>query len=72
MGSEMCIRDSACRSLDFKNRRDSSGGASSSCGASSSGQKSRRVGKGLHKYATSEGDKDDKTDTDVENLKTPR
>ena len=30
------------------------------------------MGKGPHKYAISEGNKDDKTDTGVEKLKTPR
>ena len=60
------------RSLDFKNCRDSSSDASSSRGSSSSGQKSRQVGKGPYKCATPEGDKDDKTDTDAEKQKTPR
>ena len=59
------------RSVDF-NRRDSSGGVSSSCGTLSSGQKSRRIGKGPHKYTTSTGDKDDKPDTDENKLKVPR
>ena len=64
-GSDWRGRPSSKRtshSLDF-NRRDSSGGSSSSRGTLSSGQKSRRIGTGPHKY-TSTGDKDDKPDTD--------
>ena len=64
-GSDWRGRPSSKRtshSLDF-NRRDFSGGSSSSRGTLSSGQKSRRIGTGPHKY-TSTGDKDDKPDTD--------
>ena len=49
--------------VDF-NRRDSSGGASSSRRTWSSGQKSRGIGKGPHKNTKSTGDEDDKPDTD--------
>ena len=55
------------RGVDF-NRRDSSGDVSSSHRILSSGQKSRRIGKGPHKCTTSTGDKDD----DENKLKAPR
>ena len=57
---------------DAKARRDSRGGGSSRS-TSSRGQKSRRVGEeGPKRFAASDGDMDDKMDTEVEKLKTPK